>query len=358
MLLVAQGLLLQHYSDNSLVVKVCDYTSWADPKNWVHPGKMREILTAASAAGVAVAFGSPIGGVLFSIEVCILGALRIIGSYVPRKWQVILVSRPCGVVSFVHWQPLWHFPYGDSFWYDLLKRSHAFLIIGHEPIPERQTGIVPSHLRPRLAFLRNSVLHYSWHIWSTWTLVLSCTSSDILYILQGLYGAFVVKFNMQWSAFRRKHLANYPVVEAVTLATLTAVIGYWNRFLRIDMTESMAILFRECDSGGDYDNLCKWVFSCHGLLNGFWPRSFDWIEHHSNGRWSVHFFWQLSFESASLLSRTAAKCQLVFSCHQWRSGLPLVVWLVSWSKRCTSESLSVMISVISHRRTTKYIQGL
>lgn len=30
--------------------------------------KMREIITASSAAGVAVAFGSPIGGVLFSIE--------------------------------------------------------------------------------------------------------------------------------------------------------------------------------------------------------------------------------------------------------------------------------------------------
>lgn len=32
---------------------------------------MRELLTAASAAGVAVAFGSPIGGVLFAIEVSI-----------------------------------------------------------------------------------------------------------------------------------------------------------------------------------------------------------------------------------------------------------------------------------------------
>jgi chloride channel 3/4/5 len=39
-------------------------------------GKMREILTASSAAGVAVAFGSPIGGVLFSIEVCAAGHIR------------------------------------------------------------------------------------------------------------------------------------------------------------------------------------------------------------------------------------------------------------------------------------------
>ena len=92
----------------------------------------------------------------------------------------------------------------------------------------------------------------------------------------------MVKFNMQWSAFRRKHLAQYPVVEAVTLATLTAMIGWFNRFLRIDMTEGMAILFRECEAGGDYDHLCQSVFL-------FLPRH-DWafISHHRTSvQWSM-----------------------------------------------------------------------
>ena len=46
-------------------------------------------------------------------------------------------------------------------------------------------------------------------------------------------------------------------MEAVAIATLTALLGYFNKFLRIDMTESLAILFRECESGGDYDGLCQ-----------------------------------------------------------------------------------------------------
>lgn len=74
---------------------------------------------------------------------------------------------------------------------------------------------------------------------------------------QGLYGAFVIKFNLQVAAFRRKHLAQHGVAEAVTLATVTAVIGYLNRFLRIDMTECMDILFRECEGGGDNNGLCQ-----------------------------------------------------------------------------------------------------
>lgn len=90
----------------------------------------------------------------------------------------------------------------------------------------------------------------------------SFDSSDFLSFFgpatsQGLYGALVIKFNLQVAAFRRRHLQNHAVLEAVTLATLTALVGYFNRFLRIDMTESLAILFRECEDGGDYDNLCQ-----------------------------------------------------------------------------------------------------
>lgn len=62
------------------------------------------------------------------------------------------------------------------------------------------------------------------------------------------------------AAFRRKHLSKHAVAEAVTLATITAIVGYLNRFLRIDMTESMALLFRECEGGGDHQGLCQSVY--------------------------------------------------------------------------------------------------
>ncbi|KIJ60010.1 hypothetical protein HYDPIDRAFT_99474, partial [Hydnomerulius pinastri MD-312] len=166
-------------------------------------GKMREIITAASAAGVAVAFGSPIGGVLFSIEEM---------SHIFRiktMWR----SFVCALVA-------------------------TFTLSVMNPF---RTGKL---------VLFQVTYSRSWHFFEIIFFV-------ILGIFGGLYGAFVVKFNMQVAAFRRKHLANHGVAEAVVLAILTAIIGYSNRFLRIDMTEMMSILFRECEGGGDYDNLCQ-----------------------------------------------------------------------------------------------------
>ena len=53
--------------------------------------KTREILSACAAAGVAVAFGSPIGGVLFSLEV----------SSQPTCWELLLLTTTIGNLYFL-----------------------------------------------------------------------------------------------------------------------------------------------------------------------------------------------------------------------------------------------------------------
>ncbi|KAH9058793.1 voltage-gated chloride channel [Lactarius vividus] len=165
--------------------------------------KMRDILTAASAAGVAVAFGSPIGGVMFSIE-------EMSPSFnIKTMWRSFL----CALVATV-----------------TLSAMNPF-----------RTGKL---------VLFQVTYNRDWHFFEIMFFV-------ILGIFGGLYGAFVIKFNMQVASFRRKHLGKHGVAEAVILATITAMIGYFNRFLRIDMTESMSILFRECEDGGDFENLCQ-----------------------------------------------------------------------------------------------------
>lgn len=136
--------------------------------------------------------------------------------------------------------------------------------LGDEPFPNRKAGTVPGYLRSRLALLRNHILYHPWSLWGTSfcsspARCVSCVEDVTDIGQQGLYGAFVIKFNLQVAEFRRKHLAKHGIAEAVTLAVITAFIGYFNRFLRIDMTESMSILFRECESGGDHDGLCRSV---------------------------------------------------------------------------------------------------
>ena len=164
--------------------------------------KTREILSACAAAGVAVAFGSPIGGVLFSLEE--------MSSYFPLKtmWR----SYFCALVATA-----------------VLAAMNPF-----------RTG--------QLVMFQ---VHYdrSWHFFEVLFFI-------IIGVFGGLYGAFVIKWNLRAQAFRKKYLTNYALLEATLLAAVTAIICYPNMFLRIDMTESMEILFLECEGTEDYNGLC------------------------------------------------------------------------------------------------------
>ncbi|KAI4206856.1 MAG: hypothetical protein LQ348_000791 [Seirophora lacunosa] len=165
--------------------------------------KTREILTACAAAGVAVAFGSPIGGVLFSLEE--------MSSYFPLKtmWR----SYFCALVATAVLAAM------NPFW----------------------TGqLVMFEVR----------YDRSWHFFETIFFIL-------IGIFGGLYGAFVMKWNLRAQAFRKKYLTKYAILEATLLAAATAMLCFPNMFLRIDMTESMEILFLECEGGRDYGGLCE-----------------------------------------------------------------------------------------------------
>jgi chloride channel 3/4/5 len=164
--------------------------------------KTREILTATAGAGVAVAFGSPIGGVLFSLEE--------MASHFPLKtlWR----SYFCALVATA-----------------VLSAMNPF-----------RTG----------QLVMFSVKYdRDWHFFEIVFYI-------ILGIFGGLYGAFVIKWNLKAQAFRKKYLSKHAIPEAVILAGATALLCYPNMFLRIDMTEMMETLFRECEGDYDYDGLC------------------------------------------------------------------------------------------------------
>lgn len=164
--------------------------------------KTREILSACAAAGVAVAFGSPIGGVLFSLEE--------MSNYFPLKtmWR----SYYCCLVA-------------------------TAVLAGMNPF--RTGQLVMFTVR----------YDRTWHFFELPFYIL-------LGIFGGLYGAFVMKWNLRAQAFRKRYLSKYPILESTILALATAVVCFPNMFLRIDMTESMEILFLECEGGHDYDELC------------------------------------------------------------------------------------------------------
>ncbi|CAK7267127.1 chloride channel [Sporothrix epigloea] len=171
--------------------------------------RRREVLSAASASGISVAFGSPIGGVLFSLET--------LSYYFPDKtmWQ----SFVCAMTAAFVLQALDPFRSGKLVLYQV----------------KYTTG---------------------WHAFEIVPFVL-------LGVLGGLYGGLFIKANMWIARWKKDRVANHawlpsPVIQVVAVALLTALINYPNLYMRAQSSELVSNLFAECSQLlEDPFGLCK-----------------------------------------------------------------------------------------------------
>lgn len=169
--------------------------------------KKRELLSAASAAGVSVAFGAPIGGVLFSLEE--------VSYYFPYKtmWR----SFVCAMVAAI-----------------CLQLINPF-----------RTGKL---------VLFQVTYNRDWHAFELPFFI-------ILGVLGGIYGTFFIRYNLKVASLRRSSwLRQLPIYEVLAVALVTSLISFPHKFLRVSTVELVANLFRECEEvDGGFHGLCEWV---------------------------------------------------------------------------------------------------
>uniref|UniRef100_H2YSM8 Chloride channel protein n=1 Tax=Ciona savignyi TaxID=51511 RepID=H2YSM8_CIOSA len=184
------------------------------PKYGKNEAKKREVLSAAAAAGVSVAFGAPVGGVLFSLEE--------VSYYFPMK-------------------TLWR-----SFFCAL---TAAFILRSINPFGN-------SHL----------VMFYVTYNkpWFLFELV----PFALIGALGGLYGAAFIHANLAWCKFRKNSkLGNYPILEVVVVTFITAAASYPNPYTRIDASMMIAELVKECGPVMQNNLLVKISQRCQSFSN-------------------------------------------------------------------------------------------
>eukprot|EP00026_Physarum_polycephalum_P003180 Phypoly_transcript_03190.p1 GENE.Phypoly_transcript_03190~~Phypoly_transcript_03190.p1 ORF type:complete len:664 (+),score=72.92 Phypoly_transcript_03190:292-1992(+) len=173
------------------------------PKYHYNEGKKREILSAAAAAGVAVAFGAPTGGVLFSLEE--------VSYYFPAKvlWRTFFCANIAAL--------------GLS----ILNPLHNGKLVLFQVSYDR-----------------------AWHYYELIPFI-------IIAMLGGLIGSFFIKMNTKMCYFRKhSKLRQYPISEAMTVAGITAIVSYLNPYLSGNTGETIGVLFGECLST-DQSQLCE-----------------------------------------------------------------------------------------------------
>ncbi|KAH8828036.1 voltage-gated chloride channel [Flagelloscypha sp. PMI_526] len=175
------------------------------PKYELNEAKRREILSAACAAGVAVAFGAPIGGTLFSLEE--------VSYYFPPK--VMWRSFFCAMIAAMTLRFLDPFGTGKLVLFQVTydKDWHAYEL---------------------LPFL-------------------------FLGIFGGVFGAYFSKLNFRWSKHVRNKtwLKSHPILEVLLITLLTACLCFLNPYTRMGGTELVYNLFSECRVGEtSHEGLC------------------------------------------------------------------------------------------------------
>ncbi|KXL46481.1 hypothetical protein M433DRAFT_194833 [Acidomyces richmondensis BFW] len=162
----------------------------------LNDGKRREVLSASAAAGVAVAFGAPIGGVLFSLEE--------VSYYFPPK--TLFRTFFCCIAAALSLKAL--NPYGTN-------------------------KIV-------LFEVRYSV---DWKFFEIIAFIL-------LGILGGATGALFIKASRFWAKTFRKItiIKKYPIVEVLIVAAATGIVSFWNRYTRLPVAELLFELAAPCDA--------------------------------------------------------------------------------------------------------------
>ncbi|KAI0744080.1 chloride channel [Daedaleopsis nitida] len=169
-------------------------------------GKRRGILSASCAAGVAVAFGAPIGGVLFSLEE--------VSYFFPAKvmWRTFF----CAMVAAITLRLLDPFGSGKLVLFQVTYDK-------------------------------------DWHAYELFPFLL-------LGVFGGVYGAYFSKLNYKWSRHIRNGtwLKTYPVTEVILITFITALLSFLNPYTRMGGTELVYNLFAECreGSGNTHSGLC------------------------------------------------------------------------------------------------------
>ncbi|KAK4165402.1 putative chloride channel protein [Cladorrhinum sp. PSN259] len=161
--------------------------------------KRREVLSAAAAAGVAVAFGAPLGGVLFGLEE--------VAYFFPAK--TLFRTFFCCITAALTLKFL--NPYG----------THKIVMFQVRYVVD-------------------------WEYFEIGSFIL-------VGVLGGAAGALFIKASRHWAKTFRKipAIKSHPLLEVVLVAFVTGLIGYWNELTKLPVAKLLYNLAAPCD---DNDN--------------------------------------------------------------------------------------------------------